>query len=474
MHNTLRAPLLTLLLIYITGFCAQSQEPQYTVVNNNFLKFVAGTRFDGCNFKFIPSNSVKIINFKPSSFWQYNQVLFNINGNLIIYLSGTGLVYKASLSENADSVRFYRLDKTRHADYNINCFPFVYDNNIYNIGGYGFWHWNGNLRKFNEKLAEWNIVPLNIELPLSIESPGFPFWISQKENVLFSFGYVRGNEAIKSNESRVLYSVDTIMKLDLKSMDWTVVGKQNEKINQSLQLAGVLANLDSGILINNLGKIQYLNLLRNRIFNVNNRETIQILSANMSEKITWFKNDKFYYFDPKMGKIDSISKSAFDFVSTNERVFSSNKYLSLFIRIIISLLTAGLFFYLWIVKGGKKLLYFTKKNKLNGLVSPFAGKEVFDEVEKALIRLLIENRSTKNCRTATDDVNRVLGVGSKSTDMQKRKRSDVIRSINAKYRILMPETNIQLVDRVKNDGDGRLYEYFVADTEVINLTYYIA
>lgn len=235
-----------------------------------------------------------------------------------------------------------------------------------------------------------------------------------------------------------------------------------------------MANLDSGILINNLGKIQYLNLLRNRIFNVNNRETIQILSANMSEKITWFKNDKFYYFNPKMGKIDSISKSAFDFVYTNERVFSSNKYLGLFIKIIISLLTAGLFFYLWIVKGGKKLLYFTKKTKLNGLVSPFAGKEVFDEVEKALIRLLIENRSTKNCRTATDDVNRVLGVGSKSTDMQKRKRSDVIRSINAKYRILMPETNIQLVDRVKNDGDGRLYEYFVADTEVINLTYYIA
>ena len=174
-----------------------------------------------------------------------------------------------------------------------------------------------------------------------------------------------------------------------------------------------------------------------------------------------------------MVNIDSISLGTNDFTLTNEKVFTDNKQSSSSIGIIIALLTAGVFIYFATKKGSKIFQYFTKRSPLNGLASPYAGKDVFDEVEKALIRLLIENMSTKNCRTATDDVNRILGVGSKSSDMQKRKRSDVIRSINAKYRILMPETDIQLVDRVKNDGDGRLYEYFVADSEVSNIKEYI-
>ena len=194
----------------------------------------------------------------------------------------------------------------------------------------------------------------------------------------------------------------------------------------------------------------------------------------MSETITWFKNDKLYYADHKMAKVDSISLSTYDFTPINEKVFTNKKQLSSSIGIFIAIIATGVLIYYTTSKRAKNFRYFTKKSSQIDLVSPYAGKDVFDEVEKALVRLLIENMSIRNCRTATDDVNRILGVGSKSSDMQKRKRSDVIRSINAKYKILMPNTNIQLVDRVKNDGDGRLYEYFIAESEVSILKDYIA
>jgi hypothetical protein len=69
-------------------------------------------------------------------------------------------------------------------------------------------------------------------------------------------------------------------------------------------------------------------------------------------------------------------------------------------------------------------------------------------------------------RTGTDEVNRILGVSQKSLDMQKRKRSDVIRSINAKYKLIQPMTTMPLVDRVKSDLDARLYEYYLLQDEI--------
>lgn len=467
-------PLLTFLLTFFVSLCTHSQEQQYTVANNNFLKFAADKRFDGCQFNILPYNTVYVIDFRPSGLVKNGQYIFNLNGSLLINLASTGFVYRATPEAESDSVVFYRLDKTKHIDYNINAYPFVYKNKLYNIGGYGFWHWSGHLRQFNEKQREWDIVPLNIEVPLSYGPPGYQFWISQKENVLYTFGYVRGNEAIKDSRVNVISSIDTIMKLDLKTSDWTVIGKQNKKIAQSLQTAYLTVNLDSGLLINNQGQIQYLNLLSNKIYSLNNRESSQALKSQMSETITWFKNDKLYYADHKMAKVDSISLSTYDFTPINEKVFTNKKQLSSSIGIFIAIIATGVLIYYTTSNGAKNFRYFTKKSSQIDLVSPYAGKDVFDEVEKALVRLLIENMSIRNCRTATDDVNRILGVGSKSSDMQKRKRSDVIRSINAKYKILMPNTNIQLVDRVKNDGDGRLYEYFIAESEVSILKDYIA
>jgi hypothetical protein len=127
---------------------------------------------------------------------------------------------------------------------------------------------------------------------------------------------------------------------------------------------------------------------------------------------------------------------------------------------------AGFWFYKKSKKGVQPKDPRSKTEEQGAVRSPYPVKEVFEEVEKALLRMLMENMAIRNSRTATDEVNRVLGMASKSGDMQKRKRSDVIRSINAKYRLLVPEKDVELIDRVKSDLDARLYEYCITESEL--------
>jgi hypothetical protein len=64
--------------------------------------------------------------------------LFKLNGNLYIHFDGSGLLYE--LQNQADSVLvFQRIDNTENFNYNIAAFLFTNKQDIYNIGGYGFW-----------------------------------------------------------------------------------------------------------------------------------------------------------------------------------------------------------------------------------------------------------------------------------------------------------------------------------------------
>jgi hypothetical protein len=76
-------------------------------------------------------------------------------------------------------------------------------------------------------------------------------------------------------------------------------------------------------------------------------------------------------------------------------------------------------------------------------------------------------------RTNVQEVNRILGVANKTLDMQKRKRSDVIRSVNRKFRLVHPDRSEELILKAKSEMDGRLTDYFVNDSETLLLEQFI-
>jgi hypothetical protein len=382
------------------------------------------------------------------------------NGEIFIHIPSTGIIYKCTGSKQADSVTFVRIDSTEHDGYNINSFSFVHHNSFYNIGGYGYWHWNGQLRKFNTKLGEWDIDPLDREIPLSNLEPGTHFWKSPTSNFVFTFSYIDGNEAVRTERPTKIITIDSVIKLDLSTNNWTVLGKLNPKLKEGLTGFSFRASLDSGILVENMGVLQYFNLLNNTISVSDDKELFQLSSQRVNSILTWVKGDKLFYSNSRTGYIDSVSISTITFTKINDKIYEneSNSLVQLgYLGGIVILAGIG-----W---GFRKKLFKVKpvqsKNEVSNksLISPYTSKEVFTEVEKALLKLLFDNMTVKGSSTSTDEINWILGVGNKSVDMQKRKRSDVIRAINEKYQLLNPGTEINLIDRAKSGVDARLYEY---------------
>ena len=100
------------------------------------------------------------------------------------------------------------------------------------------------------------------------------------------------------------------------------------------------------------------------------------------------------------------------------------------------------------------------------LNSSYPKQNLFSAAESDLLRLIIRNAKELNRYTNVDEINRVLGVGNKSLDMQKRKRSDVIKNINDRYALVTNKDSIILINRIKSEIDGRLYEFYIADEEI--------
>jgi hypothetical protein len=448
---------------------AWSQESSYSVLNTPFLRTIRNPRFDCCELVPHSGISLKIIDFKNSNFRTYGQVLLIRKGELYIHISASGMLYKCTGNIDADSLRFDRIDKTEHYGYNINAKTFVHKDRFYNIGGYGFWRWNGHLRYFNDRSADWKIERLNREIPVVLSPPGFPMWKSRNGNQLVSLGFVLGRQSEKVPENERVKSIDSVISLDLGRGDWTVLGKLNPRLDALSKSEYILRSvMDSGLVVDLKENIQYLNLLDNKIYNLSNRDVLNFFYSNIVQKISWYKDGQIYYTVLGEWQVDSLKIGAQDFTFSGEQVYTtSNPSSSLISGSLLAILAiAGFWFYKKSKKGEPTKDPRFKTEDQGAMRSPYPVKEVFEEVEKALLRMLMENMAIRNSRTATDEVNRVLGMASKSGDMQKRKRSDVIRSINAKYRTLMPDKDVELIDRVKSEMDARLYEYCIKASEL--------
>jgi hypothetical protein len=96
------------------------------------------------------------------------------------------------------------------------------------------------------------------------------------------------------------------------------------------------------------------------------------------------------------------------------------------------------------------------------LQSPFRSSKIvnlLDEREKLLLKLLFDHSSDERL-TSIEEINRVIGVLNRTTEIQKRLRSDLITSINSKVSILHNEKK-PVIDKQRSEFDKRSFEYFI-------------
>lgn len=446
----------------------RSQIPDSIAINNTrFFKVLNGSRQKSHELTWVGQDKFKFHGISLGEKSDYNQELLLSGNHLYLRIDASGILYKSKPLNDTGRILFKRIDKTSHFGYNINSFLFVDSSLIYNIGGYGFWRWNGHLRLFNERIGGWDIVKLNAEIPLSKKSPETFNWKWGMKRRLISLSYIEGNEGIQRENWDSYSRVDTVVELNLTTKRWKNLGRVNSKLSENYSDYIKIASLDSGLLLNGLGKIEYWDFFQNQIYILNNSGKKQQILNKIRESWTWYENGWLYYGNPNLDEIDSLRLRKTDFIGTKQKVFTNydSVLFSRFFGLVLIVLLFGAAFYL--ISHNLKFSRWAKNgfdHIETNLDSPHINEDLFTEIEKSLLNLLLINITSKNSKTSTDEVNRVLGVSKSSLNMQKRKRSDVIRSINSKFKLSHVSLTDNLIVRDKSIIDARLQEYFIEES----------
>ena len=177
--------------------------------------------------------SLLTLNQKNTIAAQINKFLDSERGSAYYYLScgdvltciinndtfynPTGFHYIYHL-KNGEAIR---KDHSPYHGHNFRRNLFVYKNDIYLLGGYGFFETNNNLEKFSFKTKEWDFVPITGEKPPFIRGTYL-----QKEELIYCFA----NKKSGNNMEPDIYD-EHIYKLNMASRNWT----RFENINADLK-----------------------------------------------------------------------------------------------------------------------------------------------------------------------------------------------------------------------------------------------
>ena len=458
--------LLYTLFLITTAFYSYSQEKEYHIATTPFLE--RAIDFNYPNEQYYQTRKNKIYRFLPypgPRNQYYRQELLKTAKGLFVYYSATGILYQYHGRKGKDTLVFTRLDSTEHYGYNINCFPFAYKDDVYNLGGYGFWEWTGHLRKFDFKSNEWVLAKTDQEVPV-ITMDYLPcIWYNKTKGDLYTFYHFSGNESVRSNNLTVPQKVDTVMRLNLATLNWEQMGKLTEESFNYFNNAQIITHHPLGLIFYHNDHFLLADLHDNNLKMIQSAGSMNPtkFTARNKEYITYSRDSVVYFYECFDGTLDSLVLIKKNLSSLHQKIYEPlpNPYQKFLIGLLgLGLMAAG-GFYLY-KKKGKAAPSSTKS-----LYEPKDHLEIFTALELELIHKIIENGEKEGRTTKVEEVNHLLGVANKTIDMQKRKRSNTIRSINEKYGIVIKKLDYQLIKREKNESDGRSNEFYISPDDAL-------
>lgn len=473
--------ILSVVLALLCSFNIQAQLPNYTVANLPIFKRLVSSdeKMKKIHTINLPVHQLLPIREKP--FITHPQTLIYNQKKLYALVDGSGIVYEsAPFSLQDDSLHFKRLDSTKLIGYNIDCFNFFYKDSLYNLGGYGFWRWNGQLRKFNPVVREWDIETLNREVSVFNESMHANMWYQQTSQTIWLLSSIEGNQALKSFYENKDRQIDSVMVLDLATRNWKTKGVLNPELANQLYKVQLICSIDSGLLVNRAGSVEYWNLLQNQVLSLGPTPYRQRLTAKLDYCYIWSdKNTLFISLTDPGSQLDSIRILPGDFIATGKFIYAQanigmGNYLY-YIMAGLVVLIAGIAVIVSRKFSISKRMEASKPEPVTSpavhaataeLRSAYTRENIFTTIESALIRLILNNMQNTKQLTSIEAINRTLGIAHKSLDMQKRKRSDTITSINEKYMLYTGRSGAELIKRVRSELDGRMHEFYIPQEEI--------
>jgi hypothetical protein len=385
------------------------------------------------------------------------QKLYKYGDTIYVFIEQTGFLYKL-INYDAINCVFKRLDHTVNLNYNINCKNFIYNNELYSYGGYGFWKSNGHLRKYNYQDSEWDIIPLNKEIISS-----YFLWFSESQGRLYLPFQKIVNAGIAGAENIVGVPIYTSYYLDLKTQKWEKLGDLESdvlKIVNNVNSSNENLNYKDGILFLTNDDVYLFDYVHNKVFKSKHADLNQFLIRRNNMINMFIYKDEIYSYSTGSQLFVKYPFRITDFELLRTSIWGAEAAL-IYVMLGIVFLAAVLF-------GSKWFFNRSVKRKLEKaqlqLLKTKTVTQAFTGIEVSLINLLLGS-TLKGAVVEIHQINHILGIKDKNVGLQKKVRSDVMKAINDKYEFIT-QSNASLIGSSRKMDDKRFYEYFITSTEV--------
>jgi hypothetical protein len=430
-------------------------ERSYTVLFNPLLqKMVELKDYNG---KIAISKSSDILPLNGSSFAPNLQELIKYNGKIYILLYQTGFIFQMS-EPQGDSVVFKKLDNTININYNIGCTNFIYKDEIYNYGGYGFWNKTGHFRKYNTTDKEWDIQPTNMEI---FTADGYD-WFSANEGRLYVPFQKMEHKAVKDPKFKNGGFDYSSYYLDIQTADWVKVGQLSNELIKLLNQRSNYGNIthDKGRFFMIIDDVYLFDYIENKVYKSKRADLNQFFIRNYGDLTLFFYKGTYYKYQSGTQSFVTWDINMKDFQLMDFPIWGKD-YTNLMVGLAILFIVILLVLAVWLLNQNVKKKIASAQLKV---LKTRTMNQAFTQTEISLIQLLLKANSAKQ-NVEISDINHILGIKDKNIGLQKKVRSDVINAINDKY-VFITQGEINLIGSVRKEDDKRFFEYFIAPTEV--------
>ena len=387
-------------------------------------------------------------------FHNHSKNILTTDSGIFIFINGTGRLYQLT---DSTARNFTRIDSTLFWGYNNGCFPFTYKNDLYNLGGTGIWRSNGQLRKYNFYSHEWDIIPLNQEIPISFGYKEGLVWYNQKKGVIYTGNYTPANSAIIDKENYI--TQQECMMLNLETQQWSYAGNLTEKVLEILPKSVNLASTPKGLLVANQLKYFLFDFSANQLLEStdSHAELQSLIKGNDTSMIFYSKG---FFYKSNGNQLDSIPFRSNDWVFKTPIYKKSLKFYFAKWRVPILLLVISLLL-IWlrvfVQKYKAKIIQNYQDAQKQMGIEKSQTLPSFSDSEWSVISLIYKNSKDLK-KTYIDEINQTLGLQNRSIEIQKAQRHKNFSSINKKFQELH---NRILISNEKLPMDKRSLLFFI-------------
>jgi hypothetical protein len=403
------------------------------------------------------SKESELIPLKNTMLGSNAQKLYKNGNELFVSVEQTGFIFKLIKYDSVTCV-FRRLDKTINLNYNINCNTFFYKNELYSYGGYGFWKSNGSLRKFNFQDQEWDIIPLNKDVIGSNY-----LWFSEEQGRLYVPFERIINAGIVGSENVTGKTIFSSYYLDVASRKWIKLGDLESEIERLIKddyTSNEYLSYKNGLLHRVNEETYLFDYVHNKIYKSKNPDLNQFLIRRHQVLDMFIYKNEIYSYNAGTKSFILYPFKIDDFDLLRSSIWGSETqlfYLILILVFIILVIIASIWVFNRSVKRKLEVAQLAiLKNK--------SISQAFTPIEVSLIKLLL-SFSLKNKTVEIHHINHTLGLKDKNVGLQKKVRSDVVKSINEKYEFITQSKNL-LIGSSRKIDDKRYFEYFITSSEI--------